>query len=137
MWYWRASFQAVSTASEPPETKNARVRSPGASSASSVEGELAHLLERGLPDLLAVRVADVHCEEARERVEVALAGRVLEIAALAADDHRHVRLAVAAHAREVEPEVVLRRALELLGREALERDRHVAILRALCGRREW
>src|SRR5438067_1121943 len=35
-----------------------------------VERQLAHLLERGLADLLAVAVADVDGEEARERVEV-------------------------------------------------------------------
>jgi hypothetical protein len=33
-WYWRASFQADSIASEPPETKNALVSSPGARSAT-------------------------------------------------------------------------------------------------------
>ena len=30
LWYWRDSFQADSTASEPPEVKNTRLRSPGA-----------------------------------------------------------------------------------------------------------
>ena len=34
-WYWRASFHADSTASEPPETKKTRFRSPGASEATS------------------------------------------------------------------------------------------------------
>ena len=38
-----------------------------------VEGQLAHLLERRLPHLLAVGVADLHREEPGERVEVALA----------------------------------------------------------------
>ena len=33
LWYWRASFQADSTASEPPDVKNTRLRSPGASAA--------------------------------------------------------------------------------------------------------
>ena len=43
VWYWRASFQAASTASEPPETKKQRCRSPGARSASSC----ASSIERG------------------------------------------------------------------------------------------
>ena len=73
-----------------------------------VEGQLAHLRERGLADLLAERVADVDREEPGERVEVPLAVRILEVAPLAADDHRHVLVAVAAHAREVHPQVVLR-----------------------------
>ena len=40
-WYARASFQAASTASEPPETKKTRFRSPGASA-----GELGRELDR-------------------------------------------------------------------------------------------
>jgi hypothetical protein len=80
-----------------------------------VERQLAHLRRRGLPHLLAVRVADLHREEARERVEVALPVRVLEVAALAADDDRDLAVAVAAHAGEVEPQVLVRRPLELLG----------------------
>ena len=40
LWNWRESFQADSTASEPPEVKNTRLRSPGVSpairSASSI-----------------------------------------------------------------------------------------------------
>jgi hypothetical protein len=40
-WYWRASFHAASTASEPPEVKNTRSSPGGASSAiraaSSIE----------------------------------------------------------------------------------------------------
>ena len=40
-WYWRASFQADSTASEPPETKKTRFRSPGASDASSCASSIA------------------------------------------------------------------------------------------------
>ena len=79
-----------------------------------VEGQLAHLRRRGLADLLAVRVADLHREQARQRVEIALAVRVLEVAALTADDDRHLGVAVAAHAREVQPEVVPRGLLQLL-----------------------
>ena len=40
-WYWRASFQADSTASEPPETKKTRFRSPGASEATSAASSMA------------------------------------------------------------------------------------------------
>ena len=32
--YWRATFQADSTASEPPEVKKTRLRSPGVSAAT-------------------------------------------------------------------------------------------------------
>ena len=69
-----------------------------------VERQLAHLLERGLADLLAVRVADLDGEQARERVEVAVPVAVFEVAALTADDDRRL---VPAHPREVEPEVIL------------------------------
>jgi hypothetical protein len=68
-----------------------------------VERQLAHLLERGPADLVAVRVADVDGEEACERVEVPLPLVVPEVAALAANDHRRL---VAVHPREVQPEVV-------------------------------
>jgi hypothetical protein len=40
-WYWRASFHADSTASEPPDTKKTRLRSPGASSATSAASSIA------------------------------------------------------------------------------------------------
>ena len=40
-WYCRASFQADSTASEPPETKNALLMCGGASSASFVASSIA------------------------------------------------------------------------------------------------
>jgi hypothetical protein len=33
LWYWRATLIAVSTDSLPPEVKNTRLRSPGASEA--------------------------------------------------------------------------------------------------------
>ena len=39
--YWRASFHADSTASEPPETKKTRLRSPGASEAISAASSIA------------------------------------------------------------------------------------------------
>ena len=72
-----------------------------------VERQLAHLLERRLADLLAEAVADVDGEETGERVEVALAVGVLEVAPVAAHDHGDVAVAVPAHAGEVHPEVVL------------------------------
>jgi hypothetical protein len=79
-----------------------------------VEGQLAHLVQRRLPDLLAEAVADVDREQPRERIEVALALRVLEVAAVAADDDRHLARLVAAHAREVHPQVVACELLQLL-----------------------
>ncbi len=41
MWYWRASFHADSTASEPPETKNARLMCSGASWARRCASSIA------------------------------------------------------------------------------------------------
>ena len=87
-----------------------------------VEGQLAHLLERRLADLLAVAVAEVDGEEPGERVEVALAVDVLEVAAVAAHDDRRL---VAAHVREVEPEMVVRQTAELLGGRRALRDAHL------------
>src|SRR5262245_56324564 len=78
-----------------------------------VEGQLAHLVERRLPDLVAVRVADVDREQPRQRIEVALAVHVLEVAALAADDDRNVGRAVAAEAGEVHPEVLAGELLQV------------------------
>ena len=75
-----------------------------------VEGQLAHLLERRLADLLTEAIAEVDGEQARERVEVALPVGVLEVAAVAAHDDRRL---VAVHVREVEPEVVVRQAPKL------------------------
>ncbi len=71
------------------------------------ERQLAHLRRGRLAHLGAVAVADVHAEEPGEGVEVALAVRVLEVAAVAPDDHLELlRVGIAAHLREVEPEVV-------------------------------
>src|SRR2546422_10838876 len=64
---------------------------------------LAHLLERGLAHLLAERVADLHGEQAGERVEIALAVRVLEVAAVALDDDRDLARAIPGHPGEVHP----------------------------------
>ena len=85
--------------------------------------QLAHLLERGLAELLAVRVADLHGEQPAEHVEVALAVRVEEVRALAALDDRDLLVAVAAHRGEVQPEVILRLALQL--RVHARVDRHL------------
>src|SRR5688572_28768329 len=78
-----------------------------------VERQLAHLLERRLPDLLAEAVAEVDREQAGERVEVALPVRILEVAAVPPNDDRHLGFPVAAHAREVQPEVVAGGLLEV------------------------
>src|SRR6185312_13229401 len=91
-----------------------------------VEGQLAHLRRRRLADLVAIRVADLHREQPGERVEVALAVRILEIAAFAADDDRHLAVSVAAHPREVEPEVVAYRLLQLGRREGRRDGGHAA-----------
>ena len=122
-WYWRASFQAASTASEPPETKNpveVTRREPGHLGGEldrarvrerpvDRERQLAHLRGGRLTHLLAEPVADVHAEQARERVEVAPARGVLEVAAVAADDDLQlVARAISAHLREVQPEMVER-----------------------------
>src|SRR5262249_61324930 len=64
-------------------------------------------------DLLAVGVADVDRKESGERVEVALALDVLQVAAFTSHDHGHLAVEVAAHAREVQPEVLLRELLEV------------------------
>src|SRR5205823_10839416 len=90
-----------------------------------VERQLAHLRRGRLAHLVAVRVADLHGEQPGERVEVALAVRVLEVAALPPDDDRHVRVGVAAHTREVQPEVVTGCLLQLGGREARGGGGHV------------
>jgi hypothetical protein len=73
------------------------------------EGQLAHLRRGRLAHLRAEAVADVHAEEPGEGVEVAPAGDVLEVAAVAA--HRHLKLRgirVPAHVREVQPGVIER-----------------------------
>ena len=110
--YRRASFAAVSIASPPPVVKNTRgvVHRRDA-------GELLRELERGRirdvaedrvrlerPQLLGDRirdlgsaVADVAVPEARAPVEVAVAGLVPHVHALAADEHE----LVAAHRRHV------------------------------------
>ena len=59
-----------------------------------------------LTDLLAEAVPDVDGEQAGERIEVALAVDVLEVAAVTADDDRHLAVHVAGHAGEVQPQVV-------------------------------
>ena len=89
-----------------------------------VERQLAHLLERGLAHLLAVRVADLHGEEPGERVEVPPALAVLEVAPLAAHDDRRL---VTRHAREVQPEMVARGLLKLLGAHACRRRAHARV----------
>jgi hypothetical protein len=83
-----------------------------------VEGQLSHLLERGLADLLSERVTDVHGEEPCERVQVPLPVRVLEVAPVAADDYRDLRSVVSAHAREVHPQVLFRCLLQIDGHRA-------------------
>ncbi len=90
-----------------------------------VEGQLAHLRERRLADLLAVAVADVDREQPGQRVEVPLPVRVLQVAAVAPHDDGHVVAgAVAPHAGEVHPQVVSRELLQVgaCGRHAGRRS---------------
>ena len=94
-----------------------------------VERQLAHLLVRGLADLVPERVADLHREQPGERIEVPAPERVLEVAALAADDDRDVHLLVHRHAREVEPEMVTRQLLQLFVRQTRDGCAHQAPLR--------
>ena len=73
------------------------------------ERQLAHLRRRRLAHLLAEAVADVHAEEAGERVEIAPAGGVLDVAAVTPDDDlKLLARAIPPHLREMEPEVVER-----------------------------
>src|SRR3954453_12028013 len=137
--YCRASFQADSTASEPPEGKNTRERSPGARgagrAASSVAGGARRQLEGGRVrvrperevaeglDLracglrqLRAPVADLHGEQSREAVEQPMAGRVPHVATLTARDHVDRRVGVVrAEAREVHPEVTPRQLAQCGG----------------------
>src|SRR5262249_2859203 len=92
-----------------------------------VVGQLPHLLERRLPHLLAEPVADVHREEPGERVQVAVAGRVLEAAAVAAHDDRPLLLRVAPHPREMHPQVLSGAVLQLLVGQACRRGGHAAV----------
>jgi RNA polymerase sigma factor (sigma-70 family) len=68
------------------------------------ERQLAHLRRGRLAHLLPEAVADVDGEEAGERVEVAFASAVLEVAAVAPDDHRNV--VGVPHLSEMQPEMI-------------------------------
>jgi hypothetical protein len=83
-----------------------------------VEGQLLHLVVSRPPDLVAERVADVDGEETGERVEVALAVRVLQVAAVPPDDDRNLAFEVPGHAGEVEPEMIASLLLEVRGHAA-------------------
>ena len=79
-----------------------------------VERQLSHLRRGRLAHLLAEAVADLDAEEPGERVEIPLAVKILEIAAVPAHDHRHFGILVPTHAGEVEPEVVARGPLQFV-----------------------
>ena len=68
------------------------------------EAELLGLVGAGLGDVGAA-VADVDAEQRREAVEVAVAVLVVDVAALAADDDRHLVVGVRRQPREVHPQV--------------------------------
>ena len=89
------------------------------------ERQLAHLARRRLAHLGAVAVAGVDAEEAGERVEIATALLVLEIAALPADDYLELVGIEIPHPGEVEPEVaegVPRQAVRMAVRIHAERS---------------
>ena len=69
--------------------------------------ELLRLVGARLRDVGAA-VADVRAEQRAEAVEVAVAVLVPDVAALAADDDRHLgAVLVGAHAAEVHPQMAL------------------------------
>ena len=88
-----------------------------------------------------MRVPDLHGKEPRQRVEIALAGDVLDIAAVAAGHDPDLGLGLRGQACEMEPEVVTRRLLQRLDRQLRRGGRHVretinterAVQRLLCG----
>ena len=121
--------------SEPGELLGERDRGRMRVRPVRVERQLAHLLGGDLSELLSVRVADLHGEEAREHVEVAPVEGVVEVTALAPHDHGHVAVGVAAHGREMQPEVLFRLALKRLVHARL--DRHPdssVVVRSLLAR---
>ena len=77
------------------------------------EGQLAGLLRRGVGQLGAP-VAQLGHEEPGQAVEVALALRVVDVGALAADDDGHVRVVVRRMPREVHPQVILGGLLQMV-----------------------
>ena len=123
MWYWRTSFHAASTDSEPPLVKNTWSSEPGAISASLAgqldrrrmghapvgrERQLDQLPTRDLGHLGAERVAELGAEQVRQAVEVAPAQAVDHEHALAPLEHEQLDVSVAgpAVAREVEQQMV-------------------------------
>ena len=87
---------AVQVARRDARRPRRRARSrAGARSSSSCRRAARAAAPRGLADLVAEAVADVDGEEPGERVEVALAVDVLEVAAVAAHDDRDVLAVVA------------------------------------------
>ena len=75
------------------------------------ERQLAGLLVSGLRELHPT-VSDLHDEQARQPIEVALALRVIDISPVTAHDHRYVGLLVGRQSAEVHPEVVPGRVVE-------------------------
>jgi hypothetical protein len=80
------------------------------------ERELARLLG-GCLGKVRPAVATVHAEQRRQRVEIALAVLVIDVAALAAHDDRDLAFGVAAHAREVHPQMASGQPLQIAGFE--------------------
>jgi len=119
--YCTATFQADSRASPPPDVKKTRLRSPGASAASLVgesdAGLVAETPEREVAEFTALSlrrrgqlrapVSDVHGEEARQSVEVTLAGVIEHPRPLAAHDDGKTLALYGGQVREVPPEMTL------------------------------
>ena len=143
LWYWRASLRADST-----DSRAARGEEDAVEVARGERGDLRGELDRprvgvgpgreeaellglvgaGLRDVGAA-VPDVHAEERAERVEVAVAVLVPDVAAVALDDHRDLGAAVVgAHPAEVQPEVALGQRLVVDRRRCGRLRRHQSSL---------
>ena len=120
--YWRASFHAASTASEPLTVKNTRSRSPGASAARRAANSDGRAVAerphreigqreppaRQRPPPTTPPVADLHDEQAGQAVEKTPAVRVVDVAAFAALDHRNLAIGEGAQPSEVHPQMAMR-----------------------------
>jgi hypothetical protein len=83
-----------------------------------VERQRRELARRGGRHLLAVAVADLRAEQARQRIDVALALGVEDVRALAALEHQQVLDALLG---EMQQQVIVRRLLQLVVGHAAHR----------------
>jgi len=75
------------------------------------EPELSGLVGAGLSDV-GPTVADVHAEQSRESIEVAVAVLVVDLATLAPHDDRDLVIGVGRHPREMHPQMAPGQLLE-------------------------